>query len=189
MKNALQNMLIACSTVLICTFSLNIFAQSDSSFVKSDRNGSGNNTFNVSVTFLESIINANTTIKMLESKLGKWSTYGNLNDIGANYDENTKDFTIPLYQIHYESATKSRYYAIQADVSQSLKNPIKSIYVTLTLNGDQLAEFKKSLTARGYWLNENLTKILRKKTYKNKAEHLITIRPNNNGSYTIAIIK
>ena len=157
--------------------------------IKTDRSGKGNSTFNISIAKLESIVILKTTLKGLEAQLGNWNSYGNLNDIGAEYDDNTKNFTIPLFQIHYETTVKNNGYLIEADVSKSLKNPVKELQITTTLNGYQLAQLKESLHAHGYLLNENLSATLNKLSYNNKARRLITIRYNENGSYTIGIFK
>jgi hypothetical protein len=157
--------------------------------IKTDRSGKGNSTFNISIAKLESIFILKTTLKGLEAQLGTWNSYGNLNNVGAEYDDNTKNFTIPLFQIHYETTVKNNGYLIEADVSKSLKNPVKELQITTTLNGYQLAQFKESLHAHGYLLNENLSETLNKLSYNNKARRLITIRYNENGSYTIGIFK
>ena len=167
----------------------NVLLEKQTAQIKADRSGKGNSTFNISIAKLEDIVIFKTTLKGLEAQLGNWNSYGNLNEIGAEYDDNTKNFTIPLFQIHYETTIKNNGYLIEAYVSKNLKNPVKELRITTTLNGYQFAQFKESLHTHGYLLNENLSATLNKLSYNNKAGRLITIRYNENGSYTFGITK
>jgi hypothetical protein len=188
MKTLSQIRIISCTLILCLFFCSTTFAQQkDSTFVKTDRSGKGNSTFTLSITNLESIFTTKTLLKSFEAQLGNWNSFGNLNAIGAEYDDATKDFTIPLYQIHYESDIKSKHYNIQVNVIKNLKTPIKELRITTSLSGFQLAQFKESLHTRGYLLNENLSATLGKLSYNNKSRRLITIKYNTNGSYTIGI--
>jgi hypothetical protein len=155
--------------------------------IKVDRSGSGNGTFNISVDKLESIIKLHTTLKSLENQFGKWSSFGNLNNVEFQYDETNKSFSIPIFKIEYESSIKNKGYYFNAEVS-NLNDSVKYFEFTTTLNGIQLAEIKKSLAINNYLLNENLTSIFNKLTYQNRAKKLtISVKENKNNTYTIGV--
>lgn len=166
---------------------VNTLLEKQKTQVKTDRSGKGNSTFNISASKLEQIMKSHTTLNVLENKFGNWSSFGALNNVAFEYDEATKNFTIPHFKIEYESTIKNKEYYFKAEVS-NLKGPLEYLEFTTSINGLQLAEFKKSLYVNNYLLNENLTKIFKKLTYQNRAKKtMVTIKENINGTYTIGI--
>lgn len=156
--------------------------------IKNDRFGKGNGSFVPSLNKLESIIKSHTPLNLLERQFSQWSSYGAGNNLGYEYNDATNSMSIPLFQLHYESTIRNKSYIFKVEVSRSLKNPISYLEFITTLNGYELAMFKKSLIAKGYFLNENLTQIFHKTTFQNKLKKLmVTIKENSNGDYTIGI--
>ena len=164
--------------------------------IKIDRHGKGNNTFNLSISKLESIINSHTTLKMLETQLGAWNSDGYENNVSFEYNENTKDFTTPLFEVSYNISIKNQNTSLKAEIKGGLNNPIRLLKITVDFTGMQLAEFKESLHAHGYLLNENLTALYNKLDIsstgylsyeKRNRKMVISIKYLSNGSYTIVI--
>ncbi len=93
----LKGKLLVCSLFFYTAVFSQEQQQIDSTLIKSDRHGKGNATFSLTVLALEKIVTVETRNKF-ETTLNEWISFGNFNEIGAEYDEATKNFTIPLYQ-------------------------------------------------------------------------------------------
>ena len=158
------------------------------STIKDNREGKGNGTFVFTLAKLEGIIKSNTSLKQLESHFGEWNSYSSDNHLGYEWDDKTKDHTIPFFQVQYSTTLKNRNITLRTEVSPTLSSRIKYLEVIIVLNGIQLAEFKQSLAKANYLVNENLTSIFKKQTWQNKAKNLIvTIKTNANGTYSIGV--
>lgn len=166
----------------------NQLLEKQSQLIKKDRVGQGNNSFTFSINKLENIIKSRSLLKTVEHQFGHWTSYGAFNQVQYEYDDQTNAFTSPLFRLHYESKIGRRNFTFVFELQKNLNNPITYFEVTTILNGLQLAEFKNSLTANNYLLNENLTRILNKLAFQNRAKKsMITIVEKYNGEYTIGI--